>query len=51
MNSETSTSGKLVEIRKRLRANKLTAKDIRQLEKIVLRVEKAAKELRGAMVE
>lgn len=48
--SKTSTA-KLVQIKKRLRAGKLTTQDIKTLEKFVMTAERAAKALRAAMVE
>jgi DNA anti-recombination protein RmuC len=42
---------KLSAIKKRLRANQLTASDVKQLGKIIANVEKAAKDLRAAVVE
>lgn len=49
---KTATGGdKLSAIKKRLRENKLTANDIKQLEKIILNVEDAASKLRAAVVE
>ena len=44
-------SSRLTEIKKRLRSNKLTAADIKQLGKIIANVQKAAKDLRAAVVE
>lgn len=44
-------SNKLSAIKQRLRANKLTAADVRQLGKIIANVQKAAKDLRAAVVE
>jgi hypothetical protein len=46
-----ATTEQLVEVRKRLRAGKLTTDDIKQLENVVLRVEEASKALRAAIVE
>jgi len=42
---------KLAEIKRRLRAGKLTKKDIKTLEKIVTNAGSAAKALRAAIVE
>jgi hypothetical protein len=42
---------RLAEIKKRLREGKLTPEDLKELETIVLKVEEAAKALRGAVVE
>jgi len=41
----------LVEIKERLRANKLTDEDIKKLEEIIVNVEDAAAKLRAAVVE
>ena len=48
--SKKADSG-LREIKKRLRAGKLTASDIKRLEKIVIMSEQATKALRAAIVE
>jgi hypothetical protein len=48
---KTSGGKKLTDIKERLRAGKLTPKDIKALEKMVINAENAAKALRAAMVE
>lgn len=41
----------LAEIKERLRENKLTHEDVKKLEEIIVNVEKAAAQLRAAVVE
>ncbi|HET9057097.1 MAG TPA: hypothetical protein VFN30_09660 [Chitinophagaceae bacterium] len=49
--TKKSAGESLSAIKKRLRENKLKASDIKQLERIILNVQDAAKKLRAAVVE
>ncbi len=49
--AKSAKKGSSSSIKARLRAGKLTAADIRKLESMVTKVEQAAKQLRGAVVE